>query len=105
MTDFIVHFLILSPLSPLIRSYWSFIFLSFYSKQIPDITDYTMVNRTYRYYEGDVMFPFGFGLSYSNYSYSNLEVVPANATSGTNITVTVDVTNEGPFDGEEVCLS
>ena len=48
------------------------------------------------------MFPFGYGLSYSSYSYSNLVVTPQIVSADTNITMTVTVTNEGPYDGDEV---
>ncbi len=76
--------------------------LSVVPMQMPDISNYTMVNRTYRYYDGETLFPFGFGLSYSNFSFSDLEVDPSRATGDDNITVTVTITNNGPYDAEEV---
>jgi beta-glucosidase len=70
-------------------------------KQVPPFTDYDMAGRTYRYFEGDPLFPFGYGLSYSSFSYGNLEV-PQRAEVGQSITVAVRVTNEGSMAGEEV---
>ncbi len=73
-----------------------------FPSQIPDITNFTMENRTYRYYQGAPLLPFGFGLSYSRFRYSALEVAPQAVAPGANVTVTVTVTNLGPYDGEEV---
>lgn len=68
---------------------------------LPDFNDYSMENRTYRYFKGDPLFPFGFGLSYSTFRYDQLRL-PATAKSGSNITVEVRVTNTGSRDGDEV---
>ena len=46
-------------------------------EQLPDFTDYSMKNRTYRYFTGPVLFPFGYGLSYSTFGYDNLTAVSA----------------------------
>jgi len=69
--------------------------------QVPDMVNYTMVNRTYRYwYQDEPLYPFGYGLSYTTFRYSNFTV---SATEGTGDRfVTVDVTNTGPRDGDEV---
>jgi beta-glucosidase len=64
---------------------------------LPPISDYDMSNRTYRYFGGDVLYPFGYGLSYSEFQYSNLK------TAGNKlITVSVDITNKSKRDGDEV---
>ena len=57
--------------------------VTFYSSiaQLPPFTDYSMFNRTYRYLHEPPLFPFGFGLSYSSFSYSEPTVTPANETS------------------------
>lgn len=48
------------------------------------------------------MYEFGYGLSYSNFTYTNLKVSPQNATASDTVTVSVDVTNKGKLDGKEV---
>ncbi|MBN1791993.1 MAG: glycoside hydrolase family 3 C-terminal domain-containing protein [Bacteroidales bacterium] len=68
---------------------------------LPDFRDYTMDGRTYRYFEGEPLWDFGFGLSYTTFDYKNLQV-PATATPGSAVTIAVDVTNTGKADGEEV---
>jgi beta-glucosidase len=64
-------------------------------------SNYSMANRTYRYFKGDALYPFGYGLSYSTFNYDNFEI-PFTAKAGKNITVSVSVTNTGNKDGEEV---
>jgi beta-glucosidase len=68
---------------------------------MPAFTDYSMDNRTYRYFKGEPLYGFGYGLSYSDFKYDNL-VVPATITDGKKVTVSVRVTNSGKMDGEEV---
>lgn len=68
---------------------------------LPDFEDYSMENRTYRYFKGDVLYPFGHGLSYTTFRYDNLSV-PASAKSGSDVEVKVVVTNTGKRDGDEV---
>ena len=43
-------------------------------KDLPDFKNYNMENRTYKYFKGEPLFPFGHGLSYSNFEYSNLKI-------------------------------
>ena len=69
--------------------------------QLPPFDDYRMKGRTYKYFDGSPLFPFGFGLSYTNFSYSDLKV-PASIQSGSSATVSVTVANTGKRDGEEV---
>jgi beta-glucosidase len=66
---------------------------------LPAFTDYSMKNRTYRYHQGEVLYPFGHGLSYTRFAYAK-PMVTAGANG--NRTVSVDVTNSGKMDGEEV---
>jgi beta-glucosidase len=68
---------------------------------LPDFNSYAMDNRTYRYFKGAALYPFGFGLSYTNFKYSYLNL-PATVKPGKTITVTTTVTNTGKMAGEEV---
>lgn len=61
---------------------------------LPDFSDYSMKNRTYRYVNGNVLYPFGYGLTYTKTVCSDLAV------SGRD--VTLNVTNSGSFDADEV---
>ncbi|MBQ2828457.1 MAG: glycoside hydrolase family 3 C-terminal domain-containing protein [Clostridia bacterium] len=65
---------------------------------IPDFTDYSMLGRTYRYIDGEALFPFGYGLSYTTFAYSNAKVVSADENT---IKLSVDVTNTGDRKGIE----
>jgi len=68
---------------------------------LPPFTDYTMAGRTYRYMEKEPLYPFGYGLSYTTFAYSNLRI-PAAAETGDEVEVQVEVTNIGPRAGHEV---
>ena len=69
---------------------------------LPAFTDYSMSNRTYRYFKGDVMYPFGFGLSYSRFSYGAPRASSTAIHAGDSVRVTAEVRNAGPRDGDEV---
>jgi beta-glucosidase len=78
--------------------------VTFYTgvEQLPSFEDYSMRNRTYRYFEGTPLYPFGYGLSFTTFSYSDL-TLPKNAvTAGQPITAEVTVTNTGKAAGDEV---
>ncbi len=68
--------------------------------QLPEFTDYSMKNRTYRYFQGKPLYPFGYGLSYSEFHYSNISVRKERGSSKYDITATVS--NHSPYDGDEV---
>lgn len=70
-------------------------------RDLPDFEDYSMANRTYRYFKGDVRYPFGHGLSYTTFKYSPV-TVPATVPTGENAVVSVTVTNTGDRAGDEV---
>ncbi|RME01597.1 MAG: glycoside hydrolase family 3 protein [Bacteroidetes bacterium] len=69
---------------------------------LPPFEDYNMANRTYRYMEKDPLFPFGFGLSYSKFEYSNLKLSSNKIAAGERLEVEVTVTNTGDYRSEEV---
>ncbi|MCS7314147.1 MAG: glycoside hydrolase family 3 C-terminal domain-containing protein [Bryobacteraceae bacterium] len=69
--------------------------------QLPPFTDYSMKGRTYRYFSGEPLFPFGFGLSYTRFAYGRLRA-PDRVRPGQPITVEVEVRNVGGRAGEEV---
>ncbi|MCR5116779.1 MAG: glycoside hydrolase family 3 C-terminal domain-containing protein [Lachnospiraceae bacterium] len=80
----------------------------------PEFTDYSMKNRTYRYFKGETLYPFGYGLSYSkfdvNASLETAGFVPGgdadyDALQKTSVNVKVDITNTGDFDADEVILA
>ena len=70
-------------------------------EQLPPFREYAMKERTYRYFTGDPLFPFGHGLSYTRFQYSHLRV-PGQVEIGDDVTVEVRVKNSGEMAGEEV---
>jgi beta-glucosidase len=70
--------------------------------QLPHFEDYSMKGRTYRYFEGEPLWPFGFGLSYTNFTYSDLTLPPTPINAGNPLDVSVTVTNTGKVAGDEV---
>jgi beta-glucosidase len=70
--------------------------------QLPPFTDYAMKGRTYRYFEGDPLYPFGYGLSYGTFRYANLALGSPRVPAGKQQTVSVEVTNTGAREAEEV---
>ncbi|MGA2381858.1 MAG: glycoside hydrolase family 3 C-terminal domain-containing protein [Gemmatimonadales bacterium] len=69
--------------------------------QLPAFTDYRMAGRTYRYFTGEPLFPFGYGLSYTRFAYRDLQV-PASVRAGDSVQVSAEVENAGSVVGEEV---
>jgi beta-glucosidase len=69
--------------------------------QLPPFEDYAMKGRTYRYFEGTPLYPFGYGLSYTTFSYGGLSV-PTLIEAGKPLTAEVTVTNTGSKAGDEV---
>jgi beta-glucosidase len=70
--------------------------------QLPTFEDYSMKNRTYRYFEGQPLYAFGYGLSYSKFEYSNLKLSSAKLKAGDSLSVDADVRNTSPREGDEV---
>jgi len=69
---------------------------------LPAFDNYAMKGRTYRYFEGTPLYPFGYGLSYTTFSYSQLTVPTGQVTAGTPVIAEVTVTNTGSRAGDEV---
>jgi beta-glucosidase len=77
--------------------------ITFYKgdSDLPPFTDYTMENRTYRYFKGKPLYGFGYGLSYSTFKYDQASI-PASIGKGKTVPVSVRITNTGKMAGEEV---
>ena len=71
-------------------------------KDLPPFEDYAMEGRTYKYAEKEPLFPFGFGLSYADFGYSNLKISEQKIRAGKSVRVSVTVTNRGDHTADEV---
>ena len=69
---------------------------------LPPFDDYNVKGHTYRYFHGEPLYPFGFGLSYTRFRYSDLTIDPEAAKAGQPIKVRVKVRNAGDRAGDEV---
>ncbi len=69
---------------------------------LPSFDDYAMAGRTYRFFTGTPLYPFGYGLSYTTFAYTNLRVKSETPAARDTVTVRVDVTNTGKVFGDEV---
>jgi beta-glucosidase len=78
--------------------------ITFYQSldQLPPFSDYSMANRTYRYFKGKPLYGFGFGLSYSTFQYSGLKLSTDHLHAKESLTVEADVKNSGVRAGDEV---
>jgi beta-glucosidase len=70
--------------------------------QLPPFENYGMEGKTYRYFKGDPLYPFGFGLSYTKFMYNNLKLSSTNVQAGEGLTVSAEVQNVGDRKGDEV---
>src|ERR1700678_732746 len=77
--------------------------VTFYTslEQLPPFEDYSMAGRTYRYFTGQPLYAFGYGLSYTTFAYSHLKLSSAEIKAGDPLTVEADVTNTGKRQGDE----
>jgi beta-glucosidase len=71
-------------------------------QQLPSFEDYSMKGRTYRYFQGEPLWPFGYGLSYTKFQYGAMTVPQAPINAGDPLNVAVTVTNTGALVGDEV---
>ncbi len=78
--------------------------VTFYNsvEDLPDFSDYSMKGRTYRYYDGDVLYPFGYGLSYTKFSYLPVKLSADTIKVGESVTCSVEIENIGDMDSDEV---
>ena len=78
--------------------------ITFYKSvdQLPDFEDYNMKGRTYRYMTEKPLYPFGYGLSYTNYTYQNAVLSSNSITKEQAVSVSFEITNIGKMDGDEV---
>ena len=78
--------------------------VTFYAKvtDLPAFEDYSMAGRTYRYFNGQPLFRFGDGLSYTRFAYSKLTLSAGRVDAGKSVSAEVDVTNAGGREGDEV---
>ena len=77
--------------------------VTFYASdsQLPDFLDYNMGGHTYRYFRGEPLYAFGYGLSYTSFSYGTATLSRSSVNVGKGVEVTVPVTNTGSVAGEE----
>lgn len=78
--------------------------LTFYSatSDLPDFQDYNMTGRTYRYFKGKPVYPFGYGLSYTSFSFGKATLNRSSMTAGDSVIITIPVANTGKLAGDEV---
>ncbi|MBN2389740.1 MAG: glycoside hydrolase family 3 C-terminal domain-containing protein [Anaerolineae bacterium] len=69
---------------------------------LPAFDDYRMENRTYRYFTGQPLYAFGYGLSYTTFAYRNLHITPERIKAGDPVSIQVEVQNTGQHPGDEV---
>lgn len=78
--------------------------ITFYKadETLPAFDDYSMVNRTYRYFTGEALYPFGYGLSYTRFNYSALKLDQSRIAANQKVNLQVQVKNSGKYAGDEV---
>lgn len=71
-------------------------------QDLPPFSDYSMTNRTYRFFNGEALYPFGYGLSYTTFTYANASISTKAVMGQGKLRLTVQVKNTGDRDGDEV---
>lgn len=69
---------------------------------LPPFDDYSMTGRTYRYFQGDPLYPFGYGLSYTRFNYLSVSVDKQKISAFDTVDLRITVKNNGAYDGDEV---
>ena len=72
------------------------------TSQLPDFHDYNMEGHTYRYFRGEPLYAFGYGLSYTTFEYGDATLSKASVKAGSSVDITIPVKNTGAIDGDEV---
>jgi beta-glucosidase len=72
------------------------------TEELPDFTDYSMKNRTYRYMKTEALYPFGFGLSYTSFEYSSIKLSSAKISTDESILCSAKVKNTGSISSDEI---
>lgn len=72
------------------------------TSQLPEFTDYSMEGRTYRYFEGEPMYAFGYGLSYTDFEFGAAKLSKKTISKGQSVDITVPVRNAGDCAGDEI---
>ena len=77
--------------------------ITFYrtTEELPDFEDYSMKGRTYRYMEQKALYPFGYGLSYTDYDYQNVELISDDVRGENGVVIQAEIQNTGKMDGTE----
>ncbi|MDO5442593.1 MAG: glycoside hydrolase family 3 C-terminal domain-containing protein [Bacteroidia bacterium] len=78
--------------------------VTFYASddQLPDFLDYNMEGRTYRYFHGEPLYAFGYGLSYTTFEYGDAKLSKSSIKAGAKVDITIPVKNTGSVAGEEI---
>jgi beta-glucosidase len=72
------------------------------NEELPDFSDYSMTNRTYRYMKNEALYPFGYGLGYSKFEYSEIMLVNDKLKADENMECAVSVKNIGNYESDEI---
>jgi beta-glucosidase len=71
-------------------------------EDLPPFEDYDMEGRTYKYFRGEALYPFGHGLSFTDFTYDEIKLSNSEVSESDSITVLVTLTNKGEYNGDEV---
>lgn len=72
------------------------------TEELPDIEDYSMKGRTYRYMKNEALYPFGYGLSYTRFEYNGLRLSAGTISAGSSVKCSVKVRNIGMYESDEI---